>query len=151
LGATLDSVTLNAVGLQQITGTFTDLLSNASLAAVGGTGSADEGLCMRIIHDREYNSFSESFSQRDNESIIYQINFTRLMVDRGSSISSVTWSSNGATITNPSLASNITQATLRSSSRHNTIKVVATQADGVNRIKTIDLRTIDSDSSGGYN
>ena len=151
LGVTLDSVTLNAVGLQQITGTFTDLLSNASLAAVGGTGSADEGLCMRIIHDREYNSFSESFSQRDNESIIYQINFTRLMVDRGSSISSVTWSSNGATITNPSLASNITQATLRSSSRHNTIKVVATQADGVNRIKTIDLRTIDSDSSGGYN
>ena len=150
LGVTLDSVTLNAVGLQQITGTFTDLLSNASLAAVGGTGSADEGLCMRIIHDREYNSFSESFSQRDNESIIYQINFTRLMVDRGSSISSVTWSSNGATITNPSLASNITQATLRSSSRHNTIKVVATQADGVNRIKTIDLRTIDSDSSGGY-
>jgi len=151
LGITLDPTSLNASGLQQVAGTFTDLLSNASLAAVGGTGSADEGLCMRIIHDREYNSFSESFSQRDNESIIYQINFTRLMVDRGSSISSVTWSSNGATITNPSLASNITQATLRSSSRHNTIKVVATQADGVNRIKTIDLRTIDSDSSGGYN
>ena len=151
LGITLDATALNAVGAQQVSGTFTDLLSNTSLAAVGGTSSADEGLCMRIIHDREYNSFSESFSQRDNESIIYQINFTRLMKDRGSSISSVTWSSSGASITNPSLASNITQATLRSTSRHNVIKVVATQADGVSRIKTIDLRTIDSESTGNYN
>ena len=73
------------------------------------------------------------------------------MVERESSIVAVTWSSKGASITNPSLASNIAQATITSTNKHNVIKVVATQADGVSRIKTIDLRTIDSESTGNYN
>lgn len=106
---------------------------------------------MRIINDREFDSNRERFSQQSDEEVKYQINFDRLMTERGSSVSSVAWSSDTATITNETLSSNKATATIKSANRHNLVKVIATQANGVDRIKMIGIQVIDSDSSGGYN
>jgi len=105
---------------------------------------------MRVIHDREFDSDRKLFSQQSEESAIYQIDFDRLMTERGSSVSTAVWSSKTASITDQSLASNIATATITSDRKTNLIKVIATQADGVKRIKHFTVKVIDPTVTGDY-
>lgn len=105
---------------------------------------------MRVINDREYESEACRFSQSIGGSPRYSVNFSRVMADRSTSVSSVVWSveSGRATITSEALASNVASAILSSPNTDKSlIKIIATQADGGTRVRYIELHTTEPNRS----
>lgn len=105
---------------------------------------------MRVIHDRERDTREHRYSQNKDEITEYKIDFSRLMTERETSASNVTWEAvNGAaTIANNSLSSDIATADITASKQGMAqIKVTATQADGNNRIVWLKIQCIDPEYS----
>lgn len=101
---------------------------------------------MRNIIDREQATRVRTYSQNIGESTEYQIDFTRLMASRGTSIASVAWSSaeGDVSISGESLSSDKASADLSmTSAGSGLVKVSATQADGNVRVVYIAIRAID--------
>lgn len=105
---------------------------------------------MRVIHDRERDTREYRYSQNKGESVEYRLDFSRLMTERGTSVSSVAWESlNGqASIANESLSSDIATADITTSqSGMAQVKATATLADGNIRVKWIKIQAIDPEYS----
>jgi hypothetical protein len=104
---------------------------------------------MRTINDREYDSRTFRYSQSIDGKPPYQVNFSRVMAERGTSVSSVTWlvESGSATIESETLSNDIASAVISSGTGDiSLIKVTATQADGGARVRFLAIKTIDPDS-----
>lgn len=101
---------------------------------------------MRTIHDRERDTRSNRFSQNKGETSAYKVDFSRVMTERGETVSSVEWSSidGQSSISNESLASNVATADITASKSGTAlVKVTATQSDGNTRIKWLEIQVID--------
>lgn len=104
---------------------------------------------MRIIHDREYDDKTRHFSQPINGSPKYEVNFDRLMTERGTSVSSATWitQSGSVSISNQSFSSNVATANISGGIADDSlIKLTATLADGSTRVKYLCIKTIDPEN-----
>lgn len=111
-----------------------------------------EILEVRPIHDRERDTRESRHSQNKGEGIRYKFDFSRLMTERGESVSSATWEavSGSASISNTDLTSNIASADVTTNKQGMVqIKVTATQADGNKRVKWLKIQVIDPDGSIG--
>ena len=108
------------------------------------------GLEMRIFHDREYESASIGRTQVIGESILYRFNFDRLMTERNTTVSSVSWSvkSGNATISTETLTNNKADAIISTTKQGIVlIEITATLADTTKRVKYLTLNVI---SPGNY-
>lgn len=104
---------------------------------------------MRIIHDREYDDKTRRFSQPIDGSPKYQFDFSRLMAERGTSVSSVAWvtQSGSASISGEALSDNVASANISGGKADESlVKLTATLADGSTRVKYLRIKTIDPES-----
>ncbi len=102
----------------------------------------------RNIVDRDYHN-RYRYSQYMGEEITYQVDMTRLMADRGVTVTAVTWSSDEVDIPAGQLTGDKARATLCPGLEGiGRVKMVATQSDGNTRIVWIEIRSIDPSFNG---
>ena len=106
------------------------------------TGS---GLEMRVIHDREYKTAKNTATQAVGESIFYRFDFSRLMAETSTSVSSVEWSVKGgqATLSGEVLDTNKADAIITTTQEGiSHIQLTATLADSTTRVKNLMINSI---------